>query len=213
MKTDELITMLSANVEPVDSRRVVRTVGAAVAIGAAAVVATVLFALGLRTNFIQASALWPLLLKLVFASAILAPALIFLSRLVRPGGEKRTPVLLVILPFVVIMLIAAASLTIAPRSHWNAMVIGDQWLECLISIPLIAVAPFAALVWAVRRMAPTDLARTGAVVGLIAGCLSAVGYALHCTDDFAPFVALWYGGTIALCAFAGWKLGPRLLRW
>jgi hypothetical protein len=28
-----------------------------------------------------------------------------------------------------------------------------------------------------------------------------------------PYVALWYGGTIALCTFAGLKLGPRLLRW
>jgi hypothetical protein len=48
---------------------------------------------------------------------------------------------------------------------------------------------------------------------MVAGCLSAAGYALHCVDDSVPFVALWYGGTIALCTFAGWMLGPRLLRW
>jgi DNA-binding XRE family transcriptional regulator len=28
-----------------------------------------------------------------------------------------------------------------------------------------------------------------------------------------PFVAVWYGGTIALCTLAGARLGPRLLRW
>jgi hypothetical protein len=61
--------------------------------------------------------------------------------------------------------------------------------------------------------APTDLSRTGAFAGLVAGCLSAAGYALHCADDSVPFFALWYVGTIALCTFAGWKLGPKLLRW
>lgn len=37
--------------------------------------------------------------------------------------------------------------------------------------------------------------------------------ALHCMDDSVPFVALWYGGTIASCTLAGAMLGPRLLRW
>ena len=83
----------------------------------------------------------------------------------------------------------------------------------MISIPLIAVVPFSVIIWAVRQMAPTDLARTGAFAGLVAGCLSATGYALHCADDSVPFFAVWYGGTIALCAYAGWKLGPKLLRW
>jgi hypothetical protein len=32
-------------------------------------------------------------------------------------------------------------------------------------------------------------------------------------DDSLPFVAVWYGGTIVLCTFAGAMLGLRLLRW
>ena len=101
----------------------------------------------------------------------------------------------------------------APRPHWQGMVLGDQWLECLLSIPVIAIAPFAIIVWAVRQAMPTDLRRAGALAGLVAGALSATGYALHCADDSVPFVALWYGGTIAVCTLAGWALGPRLLRW
>jgi hypothetical protein len=93
------------------------------------------------------------------------------------------------------------------------MVVGDQWLECLVSIPVIAVVPFAAVVWAVRRLAPTSLERAGALAGLVAGGVSAAGYALHCTDDSLPFIALWYGGALILCALAGAMLGPRLLRW
>jgi hypothetical protein len=111
------------------------------------------------------------------------------------------------------VLLAAISLWFAPSSHWNKMVMGDEWLECLLSIPIIAIVPFAAAIWAVRRAAPTNLARTGAFAGLIAGGVSAMAYALHCTDDSLPFVAVWYGGTIVLCTLAGAALGPRLLRW
>ncbi len=90
---------------------------------------------------------------------------------------------------------------------------GNGWLECLVSIPIIAVVPFAIVMWAVRMAAPTNLTRTGALAGLVAGSISTVAYALHCTDDSFPFVALWYGRTIILCTLAGGALGPRILRW
>ena len=61
--------------------------------------------------------------------------------------------------------------------------------------------------------APTNLIRTGVFAGLVSGDISAIAYALHCTDDSLPFVAIWYGGTIVLCTVAGAILGPRLLRW
>ena len=72
---------------------------------------------------------------------------------------------------------------------------------------------FGITIWTMRTVAPTDLARAGAFAGLISGGVSAMAYALHCTDDSLPFVAVWYVGTIALCTFAGAIFGPRLLRW
>ena len=125
----------------------------------------------------------------------------------------RSRVLLAGVPFVAVMALAGASLISAPASHWDDMVMGERWLECLLSIPVIAVAPFAVIMWAVRKAAPTNLTRTGALAGLVAGGVSAIAYALHCTDDSLPFVALWYGGTIVLCTLAGALTGPRLLRW
>ncbi len=213
MKTDDLIAMLSTDVEPVDHRRTVRIIGVALAAGAAVAIVAVIVALGLRSDLVGPWALAPLLLKIGFAVAALVPASIYLIRLARPGGERRMSALLVALPFLAITLLAAFSLALAPSAHWSGMVTGHDWLECVISIPLIAIVPFALIIWAVRQAAPTDLPRTGALVGLVAGSLSAAGYALHCVDDSVPFVALWYGGTIALCTLAGWTLGPRLLRW
>jgi hypothetical protein len=213
MKTEDLISMLSTNVEVVDHRRVGRNIAMAVAAGAAVAVATVFFVLGPRAGLTTAGTFVPSLLKVVFTLIILVPASIYLIRLTRPGGERRSSVALVALPFIAVMLLVALSLGFAPGSHWKGAILSDEWLECVISIPLIAIVPFAVIIWAVRQMAPTDLARTGAFAGLVAGCLSATGYALHCADDSVPFFAMWYGGTIALCTYAGWKLGPKLLRW
>jgi len=213
MKTDDLIDMLSTNVEPVDHRQIVRSIGIAVAASAAMAVAIVFLVLGPRAGISSYAMLVPALLKVAVTLGVLVPASIYLIRLARPGGETRTPALLVAAPFIAVIVLAALSLTFAPSTHWSGAILSDEWLECVISIPLIAIVPFAVIVWVVRQMAPTDLARTGAFVGLVAGCVSAIGYAVHCADDSVPFFALWYGGTIALCTVAGWKLGPKLLRW
>ncbi len=213
MKTEDLISMLSTNVEPVDHRRVVRNLCLALMVGTAAAVGTVYLVFGLRTDLMTVGSFLSPLLKVAFTLIILVPASIYLTRLARPGGERKSSVALVALPFLGVMLLVAVSLGFAPTSHWKGRLLGDEWLECLISIPLIAIVPFSVIIWTVRQMAPTNLARTGAFAGLVAGCLSATGYALHCADDSVPFFALWYGGTIALCSYAGWKLGPKLLRW
>jgi hypothetical protein len=213
MKTEDLISMLSTNVAVIDHRRVGRNIAMAVLAGAAVAVATVFFLLGPRADLTTVGTFIPALFKIAFTFVILVPASIYLMRLTRPGGERKSSATLIALPFIAVMLLVALSLGFAPGSHWKGAILSDEWLECVISIPLIAVVPFAVIIWAVRQMAPTDLARTGAFAGLVAGCLSATGYALHCADDSVPFFALWYGGTIALCTFAGWKLGPKLLRW
>jgi hypothetical protein len=153
------------------------------------------------------------LAKLVFAAAIFSLAAFNLVRIARPGGEGRISLVVMATPFIAAVAIGVGVLAGAPAAHWDRMVIGDEWLECLVSIPLIAVVPFAVVIGAARMAAPTDLVGAGAFAGLVAGSISAMAYGLHCTDDSLPFVAVWYGGTIALCTIAGALLGPRLLRW
>jgi hypothetical protein len=213
MKTDDLVALLSTNPEPVDRSLVVRTLCVALAAASIVALGIALVGLGVRSDLMTARALGFLVLKLAFTVGIVGVASIYLTRLARPGGDRRTSSISAAMPFAAIVLLAAISLGLAPSSHWDKMVMGNEWLECLLSIPIIAIVPFAAAIWAVRRAAPTNLARTGAFAGLIAGGVSAMAYALHCTDDSLPFVAVWYGGTIVLCTLAGATLGPRLLRW
>ena len=212
MKTDQFIELLTTNLEPADPRKTSRVFGGAVLLGSAVALGVALLALGLRADLRDPSAVAFLWLKLLFSGSIAALASIYLLKAARPGGDRKISVA-ILLPFSGIMALALASLILSPSSHWKDTVSGDQWLECVISIPLIAIAPFAAIIWAVRQAAPTNLRRTGALVGLVAGSLSAMGYALHCVDDSIPFIAIWYSATIALCTLVGAVLGPRLLRW
>jgi hypothetical protein len=213
MKTDDLVAMLSADVEPVGSGLVGRTISIAVTAGAVIALGLMLVGLGVRADLTTARAIVFLLLKLAFAIAVVVVAVSYLARLVRPGAERGILPFAIAVPFAAIVLFGAISLGRAPSAHWNSMILGDEWLECLLSIPIIAIVPFAVTIFAVRRAAPTNHARAGAVAGLVAGGISAMAYALHCTDDSLPFVAVWYGGTIVLCTLAGAALGPRLLRW
>ena len=213
MKTDDLVAVLSTNVEPINRGLVRRTISIAVAGGAVVALGLVFGVLGLRADLTTTRATIFMLLKIVFALAVIGVAMRYLLRLARPGAERGLSPLTIAVPFAAIALLGAISLGFAPSSHWNWMILGDGWLECLLSIPIIAIVPFAVIVFAVRRAAPTNLVRTGAVAGLVAGGVSAVAYALHCTDDSLPFVAVWYGATIVLCTLAGAALGPRLLRW
>ena len=213
MKTDDLVAFLSTNPEPVDRSSVVRTLCVALAVGMVVALGIAFVGLGVRSDLMTARALIFLVVKLAFAVGIVSLTLVYLTRLARPGGERKTPSFLIAMPFLIIVFLAAISLGFAPTSHWDKMIVGDQWLECLVSVPIIAIVPFAISIWAVRRAAPTNLARTGAFAGLLAGGVSAMAYALLCTDDSLPFVAVWYGGTILLCTLAGAALGPRLLRW
>jgi hypothetical protein len=213
VKTEKLIDMLSTNLEAVDHRQLGRRLKAVVALGSVIALGAMAVALGVRPDLASTNTLPALGLKLGFAAAVIALSALALNAVMRPGGERKMMLRRLLLPFIAITLLAIISLAWSPRSHWQAMVFGAQWVECLVSIPLIAIAPFALITWAVRQAAPTDLARAGALVGLTAGSISAMGYALHCTDDRVPFVALWYSATIAICTIAGFKLGPGLLRW
>src|SRR5258707_683705 len=124
MKTDDLISMLSTNVERVDRGQVVRNVSFAILVGTAAALVAMLFAHGVRTDLSKVSTLIYLPLKLVFTIGTLVLTAIALTKLARPGGERTTPVALVALPFLMIMLLAAISLAAAPSSHWKNMIVG-----------------------------------------------------------------------------------------
>jgi len=213
VKTADLINRLTVDLKPVDYRRASRALGLAFAAGSLAAVAAICLTLGLRPDLREPHALGFLLLKLVFAAGVAATAFLLLLRFARPGQARRSSNLVAALPFVGIVLLAALDLYVTPGAQWAALIAGHAWPKCLVIIPVMAAVPYALMVLALRWGAPTDLWRTGALAGLLAGGVSASAYALACGDDSLPFVACWYSSAILMCGLIGGMLGQRLLRW
>ncbi len=213
MKTDQLIDMLSTNVEPVKTGQVWKPLIWALAIGGVASFCVMLATVGLRTEAAGVSHLGFLALKVLFMLSLVGVGTALLIKLIRPGQDGRKLFTFIFLPFLAAGLAGIVALALEPSAAWHPMILGTQWVTCLYCIPLFAIVPFAVLIWALRKGAPTNLKRTGAIAGLVAGAVGATAYAFHCPDDSLPFIAVWYGAMILLCAWIGARLGPRLLRW
>jgi hypothetical protein len=213
MKTDELIDMLSTNVEPVKGGEPRSLLMIALAVGAVAALCLMLAMFGVPANALGEQNFSIKVLALAVTLGLVAVGTRFLIKSARPGEPGRKPLVLLGLLLFAIVSAGIVALVLAHPAAWSGMIFGPQWAACLICIPLFAIAPFVSLVWALRREAPTNLARTGAVVGLVAGALGAAVFALHHPGGSIPFLVLWYGGPIVLCTIVGAILGPRLLRW
>jgi hypothetical protein len=213
MKTDELIEVLATNLEPIKGGELRNTVMIALAVGAAAAFCLVLAMFGLPAASPGGEFSLLKILALAFTLGLVAAGASLLIKSARPGEPGRKLLVLMGLLFVAIFVAALVTLVLTHPAAWGGMVFGPQWAACLVCIPLFAVAPFASLVWALRRGAPTSLVRTGAIAGLVAGAMGAAVFAIHQSGGSIPFIAFWYGGPILVCAVVGALLGPRLLRW
>ena len=98
MKTDDLVAMLSANVEPVERGLVGRAISVAVTVGAVIALGLMLIGLGVRADLTTAHAVIFLLLKIAFAFLVVGVALRYLTRLARPGAQQGTSAFTIALP-------------------------------------------------------------------------------------------------------------------
>ncbi|MBR1208129.1 MULTISPECIES: DUF1109 domain-containing protein [unclassified Bradyrhizobium] len=207
---DNLIREPSTNSERLNTGKTEFKVAVAIASGAALSLGFIVFALGIRPDLQDADVMAFVAAKLVFSLVAAALSSVFLARLARPGLELLSTLSLTAVPFLGVMILAVAGMAADP--NWEQMITGDQWRECVLSVPIITIVPFVAIMWAARQAAPVNPARTGAIAGLTASAVSVTAFSIHCTIDPAPLVALWFGGTGILCMLSGANLGPRLLR-
>lgn len=212
MRTGDLIEALAADAK---TRRTPPAAVMLPALAAAIVVAgaALLSTIGIRADVAAALATTRFPYKLVVVLGLAIPSILLLLRLARPGAPARGPALaLVAFPALAAAGIVA-ELFAVPSQAWVPRLIGNNAAICMTVIPLLAVAPLAALLLALRQGAPTRPALTGAVAGLAAGAVAAFLYGWHCSDDSPLFVATWYPLAICLPTAVGAAAGSRLLRW
>jgi hypothetical protein len=213
MKTDDLITSLSAGVRPLARHAVERRLGAALALGGAVTAVMVVLGLGLRSDFATAVHGYAIWMKWAYTLSLGVIAILATRHLARPEATRSDWLWLLVVPVGLIAAVAAAELARAPQSHWLAMWLGDSWRQCSMRVLILSVPIFAGFIWAFRRFAPTRLRLTGAVAGLASGGCAALLYSFHCGETSALFVLTWYTLGMAGAAGLGALAGPRLLRW
>lgn len=213
MRTDELISLMSASDQPVDTGWLRRATWLCALAALAVAAGLVLLTLGARPDLARVWMTLPVIAKAAFGASVAAIALALFQRSLRPGLKPARRLPLIALPLLVAAGWALLTLSQAPAEQWSALVFGRHWRACLIAVPLYALGPLVVLLALARRGAPVDGIFTGVSAGLASAGLAIVAYSLHCPDDTAPFLATWYTIAIALVAGLGALVFPRFLRW
>lgn len=212
MRTEDLIHALAA-----DQRRPGLGTGAALALALLGGVGAALLLLalgpGFRPGLAAALATPRVLFKFALMLALLLPALGLTRRLAQPGAPLAPWAGWLLLPPLLALLGLGAEALSVPLAAWPARMAGQSAGFCLVMIPLLAAAPLAGLILALRQGAATRPGLAGLAAGLASGGLAGAVYALRCGDDSPFFVVLWFSLAIMLVTLAGGWAGRRWLRW
>jgi len=211
MKTTQLIDVLARQAGPAPTAVVARRLAPALAVGLLLGVAGALFVLGPIPMALYADpGPW---IKFAYAGGLAAASAWWVSRLARPVARTAWPRRAAL---GVIAAMAALGLAVwwaAPPDLRHAVLMGHSWSSCPTSVAALSLPAMAALMWALRGLAPTRPRAAGAAAGLLAGAVGALGYTLACDELSPTFVAVWYTAGIVAVTALGALLGPRLLRW
>ena len=213
MKTDDLISMLSTGVAPVNPNLAARRFQLALVGGGAMAFMLMAMFYGVNPNLREAANLPMFWVKFAFPATLFTLGLLLTARVSIPGRPWRAVAQTVLLPVLTMFLLAAVVLFNAEPLERLPMVFGKTWTACATRIALVSSPLLLATFWVMNGLAPTHLRLAGAAAGLLAGGLGSVVYALHCTEMAAPFIAVWYTAGILLTSGLGALMGPRLLRW
>ena len=212
MKTSQLIEALAADPRP-------RGMGLgarfclALAVGAAASAGLFMAIAGPRSNFVISLQSLRFDLKFIDTIALTLPAALLGWRLLRPDARLGGFGLAFLAPILLLAAGVIGELTLVPPDLWGTRLVGTNAIHCLTIVPLLSIAPLAALLFVMRAGAPQNPPLAGALAGLAAAGIAATLYAANCPDDSPLFVASWYPLATLIVAAVGAFAGERLLRW
>ena len=117
------------------------------------------------------------------------------------------------LPVLAVWTLGLAAWWLAPAADRPALLWGQTWRSCAVSIGFIALPVLVSAMLALNTLAPPRPGWPGAAAGALSGGAGAAVYALHCPELTAPFLAVWYVLGMALPTAAGAVIGDKWLKW
>ncbi len=213
MKTDDLITLLARQPDALPKTHPARDVALAALLGLGAAFGLMALLMGPRPDLAAALSA-PLFWQKVGAlGGLVAVASVAAFRAGLPGRALRPVERLRWAVPAWLAIATAVTVAVAPAGERLALFHSPTILVCLSMVPLLSVLPAAAMVWALRRAAPTEPARAARAIGWMAGATGSLAYAFHCQADQPGYVLVWYGFAVALTVVLTQATATRWLRW
>lgn len=213
MNTRDLVARLARGVAPVERNAVPRLLNRALMRGLAGSTLLLVALYGVRSDMpelILTAMFW---VRLAFPLAIIVAAMKLAQRLGRPGSPLRAAWFTAALLVAAMMLAAGGILLATPAGYRLDLVLGTTWRTATANVVLLSLPPLAAMMHAMKQLAPTRLALAGAGVGLLAGAQGLLVYSLYCSEMAVPFWSVWYVLAIVVTNAAGAAIAPYCLRW
>ena len=213
MRTESLIAILAANLEPVDSRGTIRRHALGMTAGAlAALILTggVLHVNPALLNEVLEPAFW---VRELYCASLAVLAVLAVARLARPGARLGLLPAGIAAVVLVMWILSAMTLLSAASQQRVHLLLGTTFAVCPFLIAFVSAPLFVSFLWILKGLAPTRLRWAGAGAGFAAGSLGALVYTLHCPELTTPFIGTWYLLGMLIPTTLGAWLGPRLLRW
>lgn len=213
MKTGALIFRLTNGLMPVESNAVSKRLNRALRVGLTASTALLVVLYGIRSDMPELMLTTMFWVRLAFPLATLATAMKLAARLGRPGAPLKLAWFAVALPFMTMLLVAAFILLATPPGYRLQLMLGTTWRVTTANVVLLSLPSLAAVMQAMKSLAPTHLVLAGAGAGLLAGAQGLLVYSLYCSEMSVPFWGIWYVLAIVISAGIGAAFAPVYLRW
>ena len=213
MKTRDLVAWLASDVSPVERNAVPKRLGRALMLGLIGDTALLIALYGIRSDMPDLILTMMFWVRLAFPLATVAAAMKLAERLGRPGASPGFAWFAAALPVVTMLLVTGSILLATPPGYRLQLILGTTWRTTTASVVLLSLPSLAAMMHAMKALAPTRLPLAGAGAGLLAGAQGLVVYSLYCSEMAVPFWGIWYVLATITTAILGAAIAPRYLRW
>jgi hypothetical protein len=211
--SDDLIDRLAADLEPTPRRalqaRLFGWAGTGIAVSAILMLAWI----GPRPDLAAAMGTMMFWTKFAYTAIFAILGALAALNLARPAGTMWRQAIGIAVLVVLTGIGGAIQMLVMGPDHMRQLVMGSTALVCPFYIVALAAPIYAAIVFAMRRAAPTDPTLAGFSAGLFAGGAAVWVYAFHCTESGMPFITIWYTAGVLASAAIGAVIGRFALRW